>query len=155
MDKGRAVSKPKAVIFDLDGTIALRDKGPTGRDPYDMTRVSEDAPNMPVITMARLVHTNASPAEDVALIFVSGRDESARKDTVKWLDRFFEPGFYLYMREENDMRPDETIKFLLLQHLRETWDIIAAFDDRNRVVDMWRANEVPCFQVCSREDGAF
>lgn len=149
------MSKPRAVIFDIDGTIALRDKGPLGRDPYDMTRVGEDEPNMPVITMARLVHTNGSPEDDVRLIFVSGRDESARKDTAKWLDRFFEPGYYLYMREENDMRPDETIKFLLLQHLQEKWDIIATFDDRNRVVDMWRANGITCMQVCSREEGGF
>lgn len=155
MDKGRTMSKPKAVIFDLDGTISLRDKGPLGRDPYDMTRVGEDMPNMPVITMARLVHTNAGPAEDVTLIFVSGRDESARKDTVKWLDQFFEPGFYLYMREIDDMRSDETMKYEILQALQSTWDIIAAFDDRNRVVDMWRANGIPCFQVCSREDGNF
>lgn len=149
------MTKPRAVIFDIDGTIAKRDKGPLGRDPYDMTRVGEDMPNMPVIVMAQLVHHNRTPEEDVQLIFVSGRDESARQATEVWLRQYFEPGYQLYMREENDMRPDETIKFLLLQHLQQTWEIIAAFDDRNRVVDMWRANEITCFQVCSREEGGF
>ena len=155
MDKGTAVTKPRAVIFDLDGTIAKRDMGPDGRSPYDMTRVAEDMPNMPVIVMAQLVHHNRTPEEDVQLIFASGRDESARQATEVWLRQYFEPGYQLYMREENDMRPDEMIKFLLLQHLQQTWDIIAAFDDRNRVVDMWRANGITCFQVCSREEGGF
>lgn len=154
MDKGRAVSKPKAVIFDIDGTTFHRDKGPGGRDPYDMTRVGEDLPNMPVLQIARLICDGGSMG-DVTVIFVSGRDESARKATAAALELYYGPEFYLYMREENDMRPDETIKFLLLQHLQEKWDIIATFDDRNRVVDMWRANGITCFQVCSREEGGF
>lgn len=146
----------RAVIFDLDGTVALRDKGPNGRDPYDMTRVGEDVPNYDVLTIARLLHSSSVPGYEVTIMFVSGRDETARDQTQRWLHHHFgSSDFYLYMREANDMRPDETIKFEILQNLQRSWRIIATFDDRNRVVDMWRANGVTCFQVCSREDGGF
>jgi hypothetical protein len=144
------VNLPRTVIFDLDGTVALRDKGPNGRDPYDMTRVGEDAPNEDILTLARLLH------QGVTVMFVSGRDETARKQTELWLQHHFgSHDFYLYMRETNDMRPDETIKLEILENVRKNWKIIATFDDRNRVVDMWRANGVTCLQVCSREDGGF
>lgn len=147
--------KPEAVLIDVDGTVAIRNTGPGCRGPYDMDRVGEDAPNLSVVRMVQLIAVNG-PGEDVALIFVSGRDGSARKATQQWLERYFPPGsFYLYMREENDMRPDETIKFELLRELQKTWTIIATFDDRNRVVDMWRDNGITCFQVCSREAGEF
>lgn len=146
--------KPKAVIFDVDGTTFLRDKGPTGRSPYDMSRVGEDKPNVPVLTVAKLLAVNAA-GNDVTVIFVSGRDESARYATTVALEKHFGHAFYLYLRAMDDNRPDETMKLELLHQLRENWDIIAAFDDRNCVVDMWRANGITCFQVCSREEGGF
>lgn len=147
--------RDRAVIFDVDGTVAIRDKGPTGRSPYDMTRVSEDTPNLPVLEMAKLVANNG-PGADVALIFVSGRDESARKDTEQWLIHHLgQSNFYLYMRAIDDMRPDETMKAELLAEISNRWDVIGAFDDRNKVVDMWRGVGITCFQVCSREEGGF
>lgn len=148
------MSKQEAIIFDVDGTVALRDKGPDGRSPYDMSRVIEDLPNVPVLKVAKLLAING-PLGDVAIIFVSGRDESARKQTTLWLDMHFGHDYYLYMREVNDMRPDETIKLELLRGLQQQFDVIATVDDRNRVVDMWRDNGIICMQVCSREEGGF
>lgn len=145
---------PVAVIFDLDGTVAKRDTDdPNVRSPYDMTRVGEDLPNKDVLAIAWLLHRSIEP---VTVMFISGRDETARDQTQRWLIQHFgSSDFYLYMREENDMRPDETIKFEILQNLQRSWRILATFDDRNRVVDMWRANGITCFQVCSREAGDF
>lgn len=149
------MSLPVAVIFDLDGTVAKRDtSNPDVRSPYDMTRVDEDVPNKDVLTIAWLLQH--SSADHVTIIFISGRDETARDKTQYWLtEHLGNSDFYLYMREANDMRPDETIKHEILQDLQGRWRILATFDDRNRVVDMWRANGITCFQVCSREDGDF
>lgn len=148
------MTKQDAVIFDVDGTVALRDKGPRGRSPYDMSRVIEDLPNVPVLKVAKLLAVNG-PLGDVVIVFVSGREESARKQTALWLDMHFGHDYYLYMREVSDMRPDETIKLEILRGLQEQFTVIATFDDRNTVVDMWRANGITCFQVCSREEGGF
>ena len=36
---------------------------------------------------------------------------------------------------------------------REGFNPILAIDDRNQVVEMWRANDIPCYQCV--EDGDF
>jgi hypothetical protein len=56
----------------------------------------------------------------------------------------------LYMRRDGDHRPDDIVKREMLQQMRvDGWSPIMAFDDRNQVVEMWRANGVPCAQVAS------
>lgn len=142
--------KPKAYIFDVDGTVAIRDKSSAGREPYDMTRVGEDLPNWPVLATAKLLSSAG-----IYLIFTSGRDDSAADATAKWLEGYGVRDFTLFTRNVRDNRPDDEVKQEMLHVLREHWDIIAAFDDRNRVVKMWRDNDVTCFQVCSQEDGDF
>lgn len=145
--------KRKAIIFDIDGTVALRGE----RDPYDMTSVGEDLPNEPVMFIARMIGFAAkvSGPPPVDVVFVSGRDESARSRTDMWLVHHFVYDFHLLMRRDGDNRPDDEVKQEILDGARKIWDIVAVFDDRNRVVDMWRANDITCFQVCSREDGNF
>jgi hypothetical protein len=55
----------------------------------------------------------------------------------------------LRMRPVSDNRPDEQLKKKWLNELSvaERASIIAVFDDRQKVVDMWRKNGLTCFQV--------
>lgn len=145
----------QCIIFDIDGTLALRG----ARDPYDMTRVGEDEPNLPVqkifllLSLGALVLPGASPdAPPLEFIFTSGRDESARQQTEMWLQHHViseHQQFRLLMRAIGDNRPDHEVKLEMLYKLRIIWryNIIAVFDDRDRVVKMWRDNGVACFQV--------
>ena len=58
------------------------------------------------------------------------------------------PDMPLYMRADGDFRSDDIIKAELLAKVRaDGYEPIMAFDDRNQVVRMWRANGVPCAQV--------
>lgn len=140
--------KPKAIICDVDGTVALRGS----RGPYDLTRVSEDKPNLFVISAV----FGAWMVTGYQLIFTSGREEIALHDTREWLEsEFCGTGFLLLMRGIGDQRPDDAVKQEMLDKISETYDVFGAFDDRNRVVDMWRRNGIPTMQVCSREDGDF
>lgn len=43
------VAKPKAIIIDIDGTLALR----LGRGPFDWNRVGEDLPNWPIVALVK------------------------------------------------------------------------------------------------------
>jgi len=56
----------------------------------------------------------------------------------------------IYMRANDDYRPDHEVKLDLLTQMREEdcRDPEMAIDDRKCVVDMWRANGVRCLQVC-------
>lgn len=59
----------------------------------------------------------------------------------------------LYMRKEGDHRPDFKVKRDLLAALKaDGYEPIMAFDDRDQVVEMWRAEGIPCAQVA---DGNF
>jgi hypothetical protein len=52
------------------------------------------------------------------------------------------------MRKKGDYRDDAVVKIELLQQIRaDGFNPLIAFDDRNRVVDAWRANGIICAQV--------
>ena len=141
--------KPKAIICDIDGTLALRGE----RSPYDMTRVGEDLPNVPVLYAVAALHCYVN----YPLIFTSGRDETARKDTRSWLRRYLDTfavnDFMLVMRATGDVRPDHEVKQEMLDlRILPEYDVFCVFDDRRQVVQMWRANGLTVFDVA---DGDF
>jgi predicted kinase len=131
---------PKAVMVDIDGTTALM----AGRSPYDETRVHEDRPNNPVIAAVRAMH-----AVGHAVVFCSGRTDTCRSATEKWLrEHVALPYDALYMRPAGDMRRDSIVKTEIFdRHIRHAYDVVAVFDDRRQVVDAWRALGLTVFQV--------
>ncbi|MFG1872062.1 phosphatase domain-containing protein [Micromonospora arborensis] len=131
---------PEIVLVDIDGTVALRGD----RSPYDMTRVSCDLPNPAVILAVRAMHTAG-----YGVVFCSGRDESARTDTVAWLDQHVKvPYLALHMRAVGDTRDDAVVKAGIFdREAREKFTVVGVFDDRARVVRMWRALGLTVFQV--------
>lgn len=147
-------------IFDLDGTLALiehrrhfvEDKR-NARWPEFYAACDKDAPNQPVIdTMDRLRRSGAE-----VWIF-SGRSDETRQKTINWLAQHtplcsWEADGALTMRKEGDYTPDDVLK-------RQWYDsmliddqqrLVATFDDRDRVVKMWRDARVTCFQVAPGE----
>ncbi len=136
----------RAVIVDIDGTLALR----TGdRSPYDWHRVGEDDPNPPVIEFVRIIHS-AGPHR---IILMSGRDESCRMQTEMWLDAQLVPFDELHMRAEKDNRKDSVVKEeLYRRHVEGRVQVAFVVDDRKQVVDMWRALGLTVFQCA---DGDF
>jgi predicted kinase len=88
-----------------------------GRSPYDETRVHEDGANAAVIAAVR--------AEHVAVPYEA-----------------------LHMRAEGDMRKDSIVKVEIFdREIRDKYNVIAVFDDRDQVVDAWRALGLAVFQV--------
>lgn len=147
-------------IFDLDGTLALiehRRRFVEG-DRKDWGRFYaacvDDAPNQPVIdTMERLRHTGA----DVWIF--SGRSDEVRAQTIGWLTEHtsflsWELDDALTMRCAGDFTPDDELKREWLDRMLvdDRSRLVAVFEDRDRMVKMWRAAGVPCFQVA---DGDF
>lgn len=137
-------TQPKAIIVDIDGTVATM----TGRNPYDYTRVSEDIPNEDVISIVNL-HKQAG----YKVIIVSGRDDSCRKDTENWLEKYNVPYDELYMRKNRDRRKDSQVKLEIFNvHIRSRYNVQFVLDDRNQVVEMWRKLGLRTLQVA---DGNF
>lgn len=164
-------------IFDLDGTLALTDhrqhlvKGgdcpqchgcgeAPGEVPCSACGGSKkrrpdwkaffaacvrDLPNTAVIdTLHNLVDSGAE-------VWVwSGRSSEVMKQTQEWLMQHVAlEDLALMMRVEGDFTPDEELKQSWLESMA-SYDrrrLVAVFDDRDKVVSMWRRNGVPCFQV--------
>ena len=137
--------KEDCIIADLDGTVCLHD----GRNPYDLTRVSEDIPNYPLVQFLKELICNKH------IIFLSGREETnqCRQDTINWLtENICSPDFgykwELLMRDKNNFEPDEIIKERIFhKEIEPKYNVLAIFDDRDKVVKMWRSLGLLCNQV--------
>ena len=111
--------------------------------------VSEDTP----IDTTIILITEFANALGIPIIFCSGRPDSCVNSTVKWLqEHIIEPhgvvNHDLFMRETGDMRKDCIVKQEIYEkYIEPLYDIIAVFDDRQQVVDMWRDLGLQCYQV--------
>lgn len=82
----------------------------------------------------------------------SGRSDIVEKETREWLERklvyFSIFDIVLRMRAHGDNTPDDILKETWLRELQaDGVNVMMAFDDRQKVVDMWRRNGIVCAQV--------
>lgn len=143
----------KTIIVDLDGTLALNkhrfhfiDKSLGKKVDWNsyFNACDEDEPNTPVIETIKALKTNGFHVH----IF-SARGDIVREITIKWLNKFYVPFDKLTLREMDSYTPDEELKkqWLLKYYPKYQTDVFCVFDDRNKVVNMWRSLGLTCFQV--------
>ena len=90
----------------------------------------------------------AAKRDGLEVIFCSGREDTARETTVQWIAEHVEVPGRLYMRAAGDRRKDAIVKRDLFdRHIRHEYDVRYVLDDRQQVVDMWRALGLTVFQV--------
>lgn len=142
--------KPKAFLVDVDGTLAhMRNY----RGPYDFAKVGLDDVDEVISEIVELIAIGAQESAQsendlYEVIVMSGRDESCRSETKEWLDRHEIWYDHLFMRPDGDMRPDNIVKSELFdKYVRDNFDVKFVLDDRNQVVDMWRAMGIKTLQV--------
>ena len=134
---------PKAVIYDLDGTLADNNH----RSPYDFTRISEDKPRHMVIE-----HLQMMQDAGYKIITCSGREKGENNEfeeaTLDWLYKHdIYPNAH-FQRAHADSRPDSIVKEEIFKnHIAPYYNVKLAVDDREQVVDMYRAIGVECWQV--------
>lgn len=148
-------------IFDLDGTLALikHRRHFVEREPHHQdwgrfyAACVDDEPNRPVLKVLETLRLTA----DVWVF--SGRSDEVRAQTVAWLAKHTSfmthdlEGPLLTMRQAGDYTPDDVLKSQWLQAMLidDRNRLVATFDDRDRVVKMWRDAGVTCFQVAPGE----
>lgn len=139
----------KAVIFDIDGTLAdathrMHHVTGSNRNWDAFSREAEhDTPHEAICDLYQMVRHYGWP-----VILVSGRPESIRDLTEDWLKRHGVEGYSaLHMRPEGDYRPDYMVKSQILDAvLAEGYEIAFTVDDRPSVVAMWRERGIVCLQ---------
>jgi predicted kinase len=133
-------SMPKAFIVDVDGTVADMTNI---RHPYEWQSVNKDRPITTVISTIKML------SKDAEILFLSGRDGSCEKLTRQWLEQYVALEDYkLFMRKAGDDRKDSIVKKEIYEdNIKGNFNIVAVFDDRDQVVNMWRREGLTCFQV--------
>jgi len=138
-------------IFDIDGTLAdlrhrlhlIKQKSPDW-DAFHSS-VMSDAPIPSTISTLQML------AEFCDIWYFTGRMETCRDYTEMWLKAHVQgwSNPNVTMRAKDDTRPDYVIKQEMLDNMLDVdrRRLVAVFDDRQKVVQMWRANNITCYQV--------
>lgn len=133
-----------AVIFDMDGTlcdtssIAHLIEGPD-KDFSAFHAASAGCPAAPdVVATARAQH-----AAGRAVLVVTSREFIWRDLTLDWLVQHDIPYEALYMRIVGDYRKDVVVKKDILDQIRDDgFAVLAAWDDKPAVIELWRENGI-------------
>lgn len=133
-------SLPKAIICDLDGTLALMDD----RNPFDASKADKDRLNESVASTLRLFSQNG-----YEILLVSGREDRFKEPTIKFLEKHSISYNRLLMRKSKDYRKDSIVKREIYEGaIQGKYYVEFVLDDRDQVVDMWRQElGLSCFQV--------
>ena len=166
-----AIKQKNVVIFDLDGTLANIDERrkkstkPNGKLDWDIFAAPDsimnwDKPNAPVIKMAQMFK-----ADGFNIVIFSGRNDRSFATTKEWLSDHNVPYDLLVCRPDKfkdeswpvadgnpatpAMRfmPDQILKKIMLDTFVDIDDVFIIFEDRKKVVDMWRELGLTCFEV--------
>ena len=132
---------PKCIICDIDGTVALMNQ----RNPYSHLGMENDKPNLNVINIVKMFKS-----QNIEVIFFSGREgnEEVLSKTNKWIKDNVNIEYKLFTRKNKDQRKDSVVKYeLYLEHIKDKFNVVSVFDDRDQVVKMWREIGLLCCQV--------
>jgi FMN phosphatase YigB (HAD superfamily) len=134
------------VIFDIDGTLADVSKrihhlrGSKKNWPGFFAGMAQDKAIHSMVRLCNLLFEAG-----LHIVLCSGRNESHRKTTEAWLQREGVRYHELRLRRNDDRRSDVLAKQEMLDGL-EKERILFVVDDRDRVVEMWRAQGLTCLQ---------
>ena len=142
-----------AVVFDLDGVLANGEhrqhllKPPPGRKKDWKTFFARAGDDILIEEVARLT---LLIDRSVTRVLLTARPTSIEDITLAWLDRFQLAWDLLVMRPEGAYAPSPVAKKAAVDELRAYgFDILLAFDDDRRNVDMFHAERIPCIYIHS------
>jgi hypothetical protein len=144
----------KLVIIDLDGTLANIDHRThhVKKDKPDWDAFNRECVNdKPNAWCVKLIN-ELSRAYLVRLVIVSARSKVVEAETRDWLNNhveaFVTADVELFMlREVGDNTEDVELKMRWLKENGGSGAVLFAVDDRQKVVDAWRAAGVVCLQA--------
>jgi phosphoglycolate phosphatase-like HAD superfamily hydrolase len=141
---------PKAVIWDLDGTLSddrarahfvevERGKERDWKSYFDA--IGDDAPIAASMEVLWAMHAAGN-----RVVFLTGRPEYTRRTTERWLKANGLTGYdRLLMRPPGDFRPSGAFKVDEVAKLRRAYELVCAFEDRIDVADALRRAGLPVF----------
>lgn len=140
------------IIFDIDGTLSNIQhrvhhvtKDPKDWDSFNESMFEDEVDG--AIWQIFQHMCNSRNGLNFPSIFVTGRMEKYRTVTENWLKKNNLVPDYLFMRETDDFRSDDVVKWEIDIKYISPAPILCVFDDRDKVVKMWRNQGYKCLQV--------
>ncbi|EKX62866.1 hypothetical protein PV416_24870 [Streptomyces ipomoeae] len=122
-------------VFDLDNTLAdtAHRQRFLERKPRDWDAFFAAAPQDP--PLAEGIALAVASAEECEVVYLTGRPERCRRDTVDWLAAHGLPEGRVWMRRDGDRRPARRTKLEILRRLARTREIRVLVDDDELVCE--------------------
>lgn len=146
--------KRKAIICDIDNTTInivhryhlLKGKDTDWNAFLDENLIKQDTPIQDTIDIINCLNTR------YPILFVTGRNSGIEQITRWQIETYFNLGpcgYKLFMRYDADREtPDASIKLDIYKNQIEPYyDVIAAFDDREVIVNLWRTLGITTYHV--------
>ena len=143
----------KAIIFDIDGTLADVEHRLHHLPNWD--KFFADMDKDPIIPEIQWINQAFNEMDDVAILVVSARPNDYIRVTETWLHENHIYYDNLYMRNSGDYRKDSIVKAEILQKiLDDGYEPFIVIDDREEVVGMWRSYGICTLQCAASEPKA-
>ena len=145
-ETGKGRKSKKAVVFDLDGTLAnTKDPNAHHKENHEGFRAhSRNADVFPEM-VGKL---REAKEEGMDVVILTARSAHYRKDTKEWLNENNIPYDALYMRPVDDSRKDKKVKKALLkEEILPDFDVKKAYDDKKKNVKMFRKEGINAKRV--------
>jgi phosphoglycolate phosphatase-like HAD superfamily hydrolase len=122
-------------VFDVDNTLAdtAHRQRFLERSPRDWDAFFTAAPHDPPIPEG--VALALTSAEECEVVYLTGRPERCRRDTLAWLAAHGLPEGRVHMRRNDDRRPARRTKLEVLRRLARTREIRVFVDDDELVCE--------------------
>lgn len=143
------------VIVDIDGTLSncthrLHNINPPTNSKKNWSEFFSCMDKDTIFHHTRVV-VNALKEVGHTIVLLTGRPENYRNKTVDWIVETDVQFDVLLMRPKGDHHSDVIVKKdLLLGFLSEKGlqvsDILCAFEDRDRIIDLWKSMGIPVFE---------
>lgn len=142
-------TRPKAVVFDIDGTLAdythrAEHLVPPNRDmAVYFSKMGDDPPITAVVALLIEAYGNG-----YKVVLVTGRPEQYYKTTFRWLTSQNIPFDALFLRPRDDWRPGVDVRRDIYKtSIEPHYNVLYAADDNPKMITLWQELGVKSLMV--------
>lgn len=151
------MSKPKAIICDIDGCVIdtsriyeeIAEKGITGADKFAYFEEYANDPAKALINQPLVDILEFLRMQGYKIIFSTARSKAIKVGTITRL-RGCMMYSDIYMRDLDDFRPAAEVKADHLKRIKEFYDVHIAIDDEDDNLKMFSQNNILAMKVITK-----
>lgn len=139
----------QAIIFDIDGTLAdhknrlkyIKQK------PKKWDLFFSESINDKPLPHIKIIYDALKKAGKYYLIIMTGRPNKYKEITIEWLQKNGFDYDKLFMRPTNNFKQNLEMKEILLQKIMQYYEVVFAFDDDEKVIELYKKYNIKVLHV--------